>query len=162
LQKPLWGANLRQNSLGLAGDSDGIHTDFDEKRVLRQVDATARAINSSRSSICAEHRKQVVPCYVVGADGTPLHECLLCEGNSVLHIGPHDVPRQVVVGSVAIRLELPERSLDIDQVSLGRGGFNLVFRRERSLAHLPMVEHPRQPSALIRERPVRDKSSTRR
>src|SRR5271168_870458 len=77
-----------------------------------------RKVNSRRSSTCAEHRKEVVPCCVLRADGTPLRECLLCEGDRVLHIGPDDVPRQVVVGSVAIRLELAERGLDIHQVSL--------------------------------------------
>jgi hypothetical protein len=65
----------------------------------------------------------------------------------------------VLRGSVAIRLKLAERHLNINQDGLRRSWILYVTRRERRIAHLLVVEHPGESATLIRKWPVLDKIS---
>jgi hypothetical protein len=58
---------------------------------------------------------------------------------------------------VAIRLQLAERGLDIEK-SLSAGVGLFLSSSVNEASHLPVIEHSREPPALIRERPVPDKA----
>jgi len=54
----------------------------------------------------SEHRSQIVPSEFFFSYGLPLCENVFCQGERVLDIGGYDVPGEIVVCPVAIRLEL--------------------------------------------------------
>jgi len=69
----------------------------------------------------------MMPRHVLGADGAPCDEGLSRQGNCFRHLGFDNVPLHVVVGTVAVLLELPESFDDIDEGGLNRRGIAVVL-----------------------------------
>ncbi len=99
---------------------------------------------------------------IVVPDRTPFVDCILREGDGVDDIGRNDIPSQVVVCPMTVRLKLPKRRLHIKERGLDWRWILLILRRKTGITHLLVVEHSREPSLLVRERPVRDEVFTGR
>jgi hypothetical protein len=88
-------------------------------------------------------------------DFSPFGEDVVRECDGDLYVRFHQIPSRVVVGSLAVSLELGERVDYVDQLSLKRSWISLDLRSEPR-SHRAVAEHATQPGALIREFSVLD------
>ena len=98
----------------------------------------------------------MVPCGVLAANRAPLRKSILGESDGILNVRRNDVPCQVVIRAMPIGLKLSESGLRIDEYGFYRRGVLLVFRRKWRVAHLFVVEHPREARPLVFKVPMFD------
>lgn len=80
--------------------------------------------------------------YVLSPNVSPLREYIVCERDGVADVCFNQVPSRVVVGPVPIFLKLLKSCADIHKVLFKGSWVSLILRRESSVAHRPVIEHP--------------------